>query len=110
MGLYLLFIGMTDVKIVAQNNYTQLACASLYLSQRMIRRDLKWHRYLREITQLEYDFFSNTCYSLASVYVQLVNNEDAYLESYRILLAKFSLEMPHKSVANFVPVRSSGKK
>ena len=105
LGIYLIYIGIIDVEIVTSNTYTQLACASLHLSQRMIRRDLEWCEYLQKITRLEFDSFKDTCHKLAKAYVHLVNREEAYMAGYDALMTKFSSESLHKSAALFVPHR-----
>ena len=53
MGLYLLYVGVIDPYLVTQHTYVHLACASLYLSLRMVGKakpDNMWPSYLAEIT------------------------------------------------------------
>ena len=110
LGLYLIYIGIIDLEIVKTYTYTQLACASLHLSQRMIRKDYEWSEYLQKISQLEFENFRDTCHKLAHVYVHLVNKEEAFMSGYDALLTKFSNENLHRSAALFVPHREACKK
>lgn len=106
LGLYLLYIGLFEVHLVTRYTYTQLACASLHLSVRMVQRRLDWPEYLQQVTHLEIEAFRETCQRLATVYVQLVNREERFTAGYDALLKKFSNAVVHKAVANFVPERS----
>ena len=75
LGLYLLFISVIDIKLVTENTYVELACASLYLSMRMVHHQTEWPSYLRDLTQLDVADFYTICRPIAQIFICLFNQE-----------------------------------
>ena len=106
LGLYLLYLGITDLEIATNATYVQIACASLHLSLRMLKKMNTWPSYLKEISSLTLDDFYATARTIAKVFVNVINQEPEATENHKALLLKFKLEQ-HKAVAEYVPSRKS---